>query len=270
MAHRATRPARGSRLRLPVSARSPSAAVSVRGDGPHIRLGMVWALVTHVAAAAGPVPLAMVITPVAALAGVQAARSWRRRQRRAAVPISGTGAGLIAGASIFGIWAVGAAVLLVGCVLTAARLFAPKGPRAASPGLTGVIAVSFGLAGAALVLLRAEAFIPVFVLLSFVQVYDASAYVVGAGAASRWEGPAAGVASIAAVTLAVAAVLSPPFRGATPWLLGLLAAVLAPVGPLAAAELIGDRRARIPAVLRLDSLLVLGPVWALAAALSLD
>ncbi|HUP68778.1 MAG TPA: hypothetical protein VM142_03075 [Acidimicrobiales bacterium] len=225
---------------------------------------------THVAAAAGPIPLAMVITPVAALAAVQAARSWRRRHRRAAVPMSGAGAALVAGASIFGILAVGAAVLLVGCVLIAARLMAPPGHRAASPGLTGILAVAFGLAGAALVLLRAEAFIPVFVLLSFVQVFDASAYLVGAGAASAWEGPAAGVASIAAVTLAVAAVLSPPFRGATPWLFGLLAAALAPVGPLAAAELVGDRRTRVPAVRRLDSLLVLGPVWALAAILSLD
>lgn len=270
MATRATRPARERRLRSAAPSRFASAApVSVPVDGPHIRLGLAWALVTHVAAAAGPVPLAMVITPVAALAAVQAARSWRRRRRRAAVPVSGAGAALVAGASIFGIGAVGAAVVLVGCVLTAARLLAPEGARA-SPGLTGVIAVVFGVAGAALVLLRAEAFIPVFVLLSFVQVYDASAYVVGAGAGSRWEGPAAGVASIAAVTLAVAAVLSPPFRGATPWLLGLLAAVLAPVGPLAAAELIGDRRARVPAVLRLDSLLVLGPVWALAAFLSLD
>lgn len=230
----------------------------------------MWALVTHVAAAAGPVPLAMVITPVAALAAVQAARSWRRRRRRAAVPMSGVGAALVAGASIFGILAVGAAVLLVGCVLIAARLTAAEGTRAASPGLTGILAVAFGLAGAALVLLRAEAFIPVFVLLGFVQVYDASAYLVGAGAASPWEGPAAGVASIAAVTLAVAAVLSPPFRGATPWLFGILAAALAPMGPLAAAELVGDRRTRVPAVRRLDSLLVLGPVWALVAALFLD
>ena len=106
---------------------------------------------------------------------------------------------------------------------------------------------------------------PTLVLLTLVGVYDASAYVVGAGATNLWEGPAAGIAFMAAVTLAVAAVFVPPFTGASPWLLGLVAAVCAPIGPIVASLLLGDRARPAQALRRLDSLLVLGPVWSAAA-----
>lgn len=239
-------------------------------DGPHVRLGLAWAAVTMLAAMAGPVALAMVIAPVAALAAAQAARSWRRRRRRAAAPVSAGGAGLMVIAAIVGLPAVAVVAVLVAGLLVVTRLTAAQSPGRADPFLTGGIALAWGLAGAAPVLLRSDGFIPVFVLLGLVHVYDSSAYVVGTGADGPWEGPAAGVASIAAVTLAVAAVLSPPFRGASPWLFGLLAAALTPLGQIAASELVGDRRARVPVVRRLDSLLVVGPVWAVATALTLN
>lgn len=227
-----------------------------------------------VAIAAGPLVLAMVLAPVTALAAAQAARSWRRRQRRASWRLSAGGAGLVVVASALGLLAVvvvvSALVVLLVTAMALGRSATPRPQGHAAPVLTLLIATAFGLAGAALVLLRSDGFIAAFVLLTFVHVYDASAYIVGTGAPAAWEGPAAGVASIAAVTLAIAAVLSPPFRGATPLLFGVLAAALTPLGPLAASELLGDQRARVPAVRRLDSLLVVGPVWALAAALVLD
>ena len=72
-------------------------------------------------------------------------------------------------------------------------------------------------------------------------------------------------AAIVCVTLFVA-VLVPSFRGGSPFLLGLVAAVLAPLGPLAASVILGDSDASAPALRRLDSLLLLGPVWAWSAA----
>ncbi|HVE47197.1 MAG TPA: hypothetical protein VNA57_10685 [Acidimicrobiales bacterium] len=238
--------------------------------GPHVRLGLAWAAATMLATIAGAVALALVMAPVAALAAAQAARSWRRRRRRAAAPVSAGGAGLMVIAAIFGLPAVAIVAVLVAGLLVVPRLIGARSRGQADSVLTGGIALAWGLAGAAPVLLRGDGFIPVFVLLSLVHVYDASAYVVGTGADGPWEGPAAGVVSIAAVTLAVAAVLSPPFRGASPWLFGLLAAALTPLGQIAASELVGDRRARVPVVRRLDSLLVVGPVWALAAAFTLN
>ena len=43
-------------------------------------------------------------------------------------------------------------------------------------------------------------------------------------------------------------------------------AVLAPFGPVAGSALLGDRTAHAPALRRLDSLLILGPIWAWSAA----
>jgi hypothetical protein len=98
-------------------------------------------------------------------------------------------------------------------------------------------------------------------LCTFAMVYDASSYLVGAGADRPWEGIAAGLASIGAVTVAVAAILDPPFTGISPWALGIAAALLAPFGPAVATILLGDRMAWAPALRRLDTLIVLGPVW---------
>ena len=109
-------------------------------------------------------------------------------------------------------------------------------------------------------------------LLGYAMAYDAGTYLVGSGATSAWEGPAAGMAAIGTLTLAVAALFVPPFDGSSPLLLGALAAALAPLGRMIALALAGGsgRKVRVPALRRLDSLLALGPLWGLAAALLLD
>ncbi|MDP9070612.1 MAG: hypothetical protein M3N68_04890, partial [Actinomycetota bacterium] len=193
--------------------------------------------------------------------------SWRRRSRRPAALLAGAGAGLITVAGAGGPVATAVVVTLVGLAAFGNALV--PGGRHTDPALTLAIAGALGLAGAAPVLLRGDGLIPALVLLAFASVHDASAYVVGSGATTAWEGPAAGIASIGAVTLAVAAVFVPPFPAAAPWLLGALAAVLAPLGPYLGCALLGDRRRRVPALRRLDSLLLLGPLWALAAAVAI-
>lgn len=235
--------------------------------GPHARLGLVWFLVLMAALAAGRLGLILVLAPCAGLAAAQAMRS-RRTHPRPSPPAAAAGAVLLVVAAAAGPVAVGVvAVVLVGAV--AAGVVVGGASRAAST-TTVVAAVAIGLAGASPVLLVRGGIVPVLVLLTFAAAHDASAYVVGTGAAGAWEGPAAGAASIAAVTLGVAAVLVPPFRGATPWILGGVAIVLAPLGPYAASALMGDRRANVPALRRIDSLLVLAPVWCLVAALALS
>jgi hypothetical protein len=227
----------------------------------------VWAVCTYAALLAGPVWLAVWLAPVSGVAAIQAAASWRRRPRAPAALLAGTGAAVITLAAAGGPLVAGVALTAV-ALATVANALVPGG-RHADPALTLAIAGALGLASGALVLLRGDGLLPALVLLTFASVHDASAYVVGSGAATPWEGPGAGAASIGAVTLAVAAVFVPPFRGAAPWLLGLAAAVLAPLGPYLGCALLGDRRARVPALRRLDSLLLLGPLWALAAVLLL-
>lgn len=244
-------------------------AVVPRVVGPHVRLGVAWAILSVAAVLLGPVALALLLAPAAAAAADQAAASWRSRSRRPARPVAAGGAAALVMAAAAGPLAMGVvAVALVG--LLGASTLANRDDRHADPVLTAVIALAVGLAASAPVLLRHDGLVAVLVLLVYAHVYDTSAYVVGTGASSVWEGRVAGIASIGAITLAVAAVLVPPFRGASPWVLGAMAGVLAPLGPCLGSALLGDRRMRAPALRRLDSLLLLGPVWAIAAALLLS
>ena len=229
---------------------------------------MLWAIITVAAAVAGPPWLAGWLAVHAGLAAAQVARRRSRRPRQPIMAMGGLGAVAVTLAAPAGATAV---VVTAGAVMVAALALALwKQGRTADLFRASVLASALGGVAAASVLLRATGLAPVLVLLAYAMAYDASTYVVGSGAASPWEGPAAGMAATGTVTLTVAAVLVPPFRGATPWLLGALAAVLAPLGPVVASALLGDPTARAPALRRLDSLLLLAPVWALAAWLLLD
>ncbi len=190
--------------------------------------------------------------------------------------IAGSGAACVTMAAVVGPIAVAIAACVVPVVAFGYVLaVGSTGERDfKEPLVVAVAAVMVGLAGAAPVLLRAgTGLVPVLVLFAYAMAYDAGTYLVGSGAASAWEGPAAGIAATGTVTLTVAAMLAPPFHGTSPWLLGALAAVLAPIGPMIGSVFPGeemDRKVRMPALRRLDSLLVLGPLWSVAAVLLLD
>jgi hypothetical protein len=262
-------------------------------DGPHVRLGIVWAAITLAALLLGPDWLAGWLALVAALAASSAARSWgaptatssrvataahrrtsrgrdsaaRTQARRVLVqppvPITAVLAAVVTLSSIAGWGAVGLAAAGVTFALVAGAVFGPLGRPDALRRVLIVLLPS--LAGASLVLARAHGLADAMVLAGMATVYDSSAYLIGTGAPNRWEGLIAGVASIAALTLFVAAVLVPPFSGSSPWVLGLAAAVLAPIGPAIGRHLVAEPSARVPAFRRLDSLFLLGPVWAAAA-----
>jgi CDP-diglyceride synthetase len=133
---------------------------------------------------------------------------------------------------------------------------------------TAAIAVATGAAAGSLVLVRDMGVMPALFLLALVGAYDTGNYLVGTGATNTWEGPAAGIAAMASVTLAFATLAVPPFKEAGPWVLGGLAALLSPFGPYAGAALTARvKKLRVPALRRVDALILTGPVWAVAAAL---
>ncbi|MDP1794062.1 MAG: hypothetical protein Q8K63_07990 [Acidimicrobiales bacterium] len=68
-------------------------------------------------------------------------------------------------------------------------------------------------------------------VLGLVAAYDAAAYVVGTGADNRWEGPAAGIATVFAAALLVAALAVPPFALVTVGLMAIVVAIAGPLGP---------------------------------------
>ena len=212
---------------------------------------------------AGSVLMAMWMAVVAALAAVQAARSWKHHASRHPAPLAaGTGAAVVVLGAGFGIPGIA-----VGALAGVAAAAAWASQESADVALTVACVVVPALAAVPPVLLRStDGLVPAFVLLTCVGVYDAGAHVMGTGSRWRWLGPVSGMLCIASVTLAVAA-LFPQFKGASPLELGVLAAVLAPCGPLVADRIVGTNTARRPALRRLDSLIVVGPVWALAAAM---
>ena len=271
---RSSRP-RHRQIRRP---RSPRIALS-QPTGPHVRLGIVWAAITFAVLWQGSGWAAVWLVPIAAMAAATAMRTWgtssvapplahnRRARVQPPAAVAALFSALIAvsalgGGQVMGLVAGSAILILVG-----ATVFGPVGrPRLIQRVL---IVVGPGVAAGCLVLARSQGLATGLVLVAMVALYDSSAYLIGSGAPNRWEGSVAGAASIAALTLTVAAVLSRPFTGTSPWLFGIAAAVLAPVGVSLCRWITGDKVAPVPALRRLDSLLLLGPVWVVAVAVIL-
>jgi hypothetical protein len=238
--------------------------------GPRVRLGLAWAAVTVVALGIGPVATALVFAAVALGAAGQTTRSWRRAGVRPYRPAAVGGATVIALAGSAGPLAVLAAAVVSAVVAATAQQLRFGGRDWDARSTTAIaVLVGVGAASPALVV-DLLGLIPAVVLLVTVHAVDASTFIVGSGARSRWEGPLAAAAAAGALSIAVAAVFVPPFRGASPWVLGALVAVLVPAGTMAATTLLGDPRAKVPALRRLDAYLVVGPVWALAGRLLLS
>lgn len=230
---------------------------------------MIWAAGTLATILAGAVWLAVWLAPVAALAAISSLRSWpAKTAAEQDAPRNGARPPIVlAGASAAAVTLTATAgplaALVAGALVAGAFGLVIPVPARHGPGRIRLVAIVLAPAAASvsLVLTRRQGLPECLVLAGMVTLYDSATFLIGTGARNRFEGPVAGLASIAALTLLVAAVLVPPFRGASPWILGLLAAVLAPVGPKMVAHLTGDARARVPALRRLDSLLLLGPAW---------
>ena len=244
----------------------PALAVVPKTSRPHGRLGLAWAVVVTGATLLGPGWLAVWMAVAAFVAASQTAMVWLARKERPLPAFAAATAAALALAAVSGVRAMNAVVVVAVVATLVARLAAPTRAPSRDVALTLVIGIAVGLAAASPVLLRDLGIHAPLFLLAIVAAYDASAYLVGTGASAHWEGPAAGVAAIIPLTMFAGIVLVPPFHGFAPLLLGALGALLAPFGPVAASALLGDATASAPALRRLDSLLVLGPVWAWCAA----
>jgi hypothetical protein len=268
-ARTAWRAQRGHRLTRRRPGRGAVRPTGVALDGPHVRFGICWAAVTLAAIFGGTVWVALWLAPTAALAAGSTLNSWRKRGRTGAPLAAGLAAAIVL-AAMGGPIAAGAAGVAA-VVVTMAWALARRVGAPRRPGLIRriLIVVLPAAAGAGLVLARRQGFDEALVLAGMMVVYDSAAYLIGTGANNRWEGPIAGLASVGVLTVLVAAVLVPPFTGSSPWVLGGLAAVLLPLGPVVCRPLVGGQPARVPALRRLDSLVLLGPAWPAAVALLL-
>jgi CDP-diglyceride synthetase len=229
-------------------------------EGPKVRLGVVWFGLTVGACALSPLALAAVMAAAAALAADQVVR--RHAPEGATGPVledparlsAVLGAASLPLAASQGIDTL-AAALTATVVLT---MVATTG-RAALPVLGSL---SIGLAAASPVLLQRLGMAAALFLLVLVAAYDAGDFLVGTGAGTAWEGPAAGVAAAAVVGFAAVVLAPPPLQEEGAAALAVLVALLAPLGPPLASLLVGDAVTPARFVRRLDSLLLAGPIAA--------
>lgn len=237
----------------------------VESDGPRIRLGLAYGVGAVLLLVIGGIPLALGAAALGAVAATQTARSWGAlRPVRYLAFGGGALIPLIALAGPIGV-AVGAVIVLIAA-------FVLSGPRSGDLSLiarVALIPVVCGVAAATPVALRDRGLAAVGVLVACVLLYDATVFVMGADAKWRLEGIVPGLVAVIAVMLFAAAVLVPPFRGVSPWVLGVASLIGLPAGAIVGSLMRGREPRPVPALRRIDSLLVAGPLWLLLAPLLL-
>lgn len=237
-------------------------------DGPRVRLGVAW-FVGALLATVVPLPgiAAIVFAVAAGWAARQVVQAWGSVAWQAdvaaglgAVPVL---AALVGTPAVVGAVVVGL-VVAVGCALApdGARLPGGEG-RIATVGIL-VFSMVPALGGAMFVLVWRESAVAAAMLLLVASAYEMGDYIVGSGASNPVEGPLAGITTASLVALPLAIVLVEPYAAGGVALLAFTA-VACPLGQILGSVALPGAGAHAPALRRIDTLLVLGPVWAAAA-----
>lgn len=236
-------------------------------EGPKVRLGIAWFLLAAVALAIGPLPAAVLYGLVAAAAAAQTARAWRRRRSPAERPNEAVAA-VIAGAMSLGacLGAGGAGLALIAGVALAFVAATGDGrspnPAVTDAGWTVQCGAPLGIVAMSIVLLARLDQGSAIALLLLVSAYEVGDFLVGSGARNPYEGPAAGASAIVVITFIVSTLPISTLSFGEAWLFGGIVAVGAPLGQMAASALLPTAGSPATALRRLDSLLVVAPVWA--------
>lgn len=232
-------------------------------DGPRVRMGVAWFVLAVAAAWAGMVAVALLFGLVAGVAGLQTSAAWRRAGVRGNQLLAGFGALAVALVAMFGIAITGLAlVVFVVAALGAAYLRADPAPAWLRATITVRSGYFVALAASSAVLIDRTDGAALVTLIVLVSGYEVGDFLVGTGASNPVEGPVAGIAAVVVLTFAVSVFEFPPFEAGSAWVFGGLVAVLAPLGRFAAPILMPAPDARVPALRRLDSYLLVTPVWA--------
>jgi hypothetical protein len=257
---------KAKRLAKVQSKRPRRFAVTYDVNGPHVRLGFLWFVLVAAALAVGTVALGAVYALAAALAGYQAARCWQPLGRTPNEYLAAAIGGGIGFSAVAGPSAVGFAVLAsVAAALVAAFMTADARAKPLSAiGYTLQCGLFVGLAAASPTLAYRVDIGAAAALIIFVSVYETGDYLVGSGSKNAVEGPLAGVTAIAVFAFALWVVTFVPFKENSLLTFGAIAAGLCPIGQLFGSAILPRSDAKASGVRRLDSLLVLGPVWVVA------
>ena len=238
-------------------------------------MGVLWAGLLLAGAEAGSAAMAAVVLPVGVIAAVSGVRAVTdglpdAGPRRVWMFVSPTLAIAVIPAILLPLAALGGPATAIGVAVVlaggAVALLVVTSPRRRP---YAVLLVSFGpaVAAASVVVARGQGLSEALTLLAAVCLYDMASFVTGTGPRGGPAGVLVGMITVGVLAVFVAAVVVPPYSGRTPWILLGLVAVLAPAGVLALGRIGGDRQ--LPALRRLDSLVLAGPAWVIAVGLLL-
>jgi len=228
--------------------------------------GLGWFVAQAVAMWIGVWPLAVVVGSVAALAAGQLTRAWISEGERADFALAMIAAGLLPVSAAAGTRALGAAVVagVAVSVVAAAVRRGSDTPPIRDAGFTIQSWLPVGMAAAAMVLTyRYEVGAAVW-LLCLVSIFDAGQYLTGAGSARLWEGPIAGIAGVGVVAFTLTVVGVPPFTTSAATRFALAAVLLIPAGIVVGSALVPRQESNVGGLHRVDSMLLLSPIWAWA------
>lgn len=262
--------------RPPVPLRAPRLgprryAVVYEPEGPRVRLGLAWFVVLAAAVWLGPWALAAVYAGAAGWAAWQTVVAWREEGEGGDRWVAAAVAAALPVVALADTRLLGLALLaLVVVVLVAAYLTHGLDAMLDVAGTTAMSALFVGLAGASVVVTARLEIGAAVVLLALVSAYEVGDFLVGSGASRAAEGPIGGAIALGVTAFAVVVLQVDPFDGVDAWGWAALAAVACPIGQLAASAILPRADARAPALRRLDSLLVLGPVWAVSIGVLAD
>jgi hypothetical protein len=216
----------------------------------------------------GPISAALIYGVAAGWAARQVVRAWGSVAWQADVAIA---LGAVPVLAALGGIRVLIAALCVGVLVAIGAACAPGGERLAGRGgrvaALGILLLAIvpSAGAASMVLVRGDSRASAVVLLLLVSAYETGDFVVGSGASNSLEGPLAGITTTLLVGVPLAMLLVAPFNDAGAPLLAFAAAAC-PLGQIAASGLLPDAGAPAPALRRIDTLLVLGPLWVAASA----
>ncbi len=237
--------------------------VVVDSGRPQVPLGLLWFLVGGLSLWIGHYLALAVFAPVAAIGAIQTAAALRRAGGRTRPLLAALCAAGVVGAAVApSSRAVGVAVL--GAVAVS-LLGGVHGGGFDVLSATTTVRSWLGVGLAAAVPVVFSGFDPALAVLLFVLAcsYDAGDHLVGATAAGWYEGPLAGAVAVVAAGFA-AVVLEPgTLADHQLWPAIVLAAVACPLGRLVGSLTLPPSGGFAPGLRRLDSLIVLAPLWVL-------
>lgn len=237
-------------------------ALIVDIEGPKVRMGLFWFLALVFASAVGRFSVALLFSVVCVVAALQVAAHLMIEEDRRSRLAAGVIAGLLTVSAVGGPkWTGAAALIAVGIAYGAASQTLDRDWMPQVTSLTLRAGFFIGLAGASAVLAHRVDAWAYFFLIFAMSAYEAGSFLVGSGARNQLQGPLAGSLAILAVTLGASAFEFPPLTETNTWIFGIIFAILCPLGQLAGTALLPRADAKAPALRRIDSYLLAGPVY---------